>query len=130
MNKLNKTFVFILLMFGAMAFITACGGGDDHGHDHDNDHADHEHVDVDEGHDEAHHDDDADAKEAAYMCPMKCEGEKTYAEAGTCPKCKMDLELIADASTTQGEGHDEDGENHDGEEILHDHDGDGHADHD
>jgi hypothetical protein len=26
-----------------------------------------------------------------YQCPMKCEGEKTYAEAGKCPECDMDL---------------------------------------
>ena len=26
-----------------------------------------------------------------YYCPMKCEGEKTYAEKGNCPKCGMDL---------------------------------------
>lgn len=26
-----------------------------------------------------------------YACPMKCEGEKTYDKAGSCPKCKMDL---------------------------------------
>ncbi len=28
----------------------------------------------------------------AYQCPMKCEGEKTYEKAGSCPVCKMDLE--------------------------------------
>ena len=28
---------------------------------------------------------------ATYQCPMKCEGEKTYAQAGKCPKCGMDL---------------------------------------
>lgn len=27
----------------------------------------------------------------AWRCPMKCEGDKTYAEAGTCPVCKMEL---------------------------------------
>jgi transcription initiation factor IIE alpha subunit len=27
----------------------------------------------------------------AYMCPMKCEGEKTYANSGDCPKCGMEL---------------------------------------
>ena len=26
-----------------------------------------------------------------YQCPMKCEGEKTYDKAGTCPVCGMDL---------------------------------------
>lgn len=26
-----------------------------------------------------------------YYCPMKCEGDKTYSEKGSCPKCGMDL---------------------------------------
>ena len=30
-------------------------------------------------------------EKAAFACPMKCEGEKTYDKAGSCPKCKMDL---------------------------------------
>ncbi|MFH1320475.1 MAG: heavy metal-binding domain-containing protein [Bacteroidota bacterium] len=30
-------------------------------------------------------------KETAYICPMKCEGDKTYKEAGACPVCGMDL---------------------------------------
>ncbi|MCB9360094.1 MAG: hypothetical protein H6587_01045 [Flavobacteriales bacterium] len=29
--------------------------------------------------------------EAAYYCPMKCEGDKTYKEEGSCPVCGMDL---------------------------------------
>lgn len=28
----------------------------------------------------------------SYACPMKCEGDKTYSEVGTCAVCKMDLE--------------------------------------
>ena len=31
---------------------------------------------------------------APYQCPMKCEGEKEYAEKGSCPICKMDLKSI------------------------------------
>jgi hypothetical protein len=31
---------------------------------------------------------------AVWQCPMKCEGDKTYAEAGKCPVCGMDLEKI------------------------------------
>lgn len=31
---------------------------------------------------------------AVYQCPMQCEGEKTYSEAGSCPVCKMDLQPI------------------------------------
>ena len=29
--------------------------------------------------------------QAVYYCPMHCEGDKTYAEAGSCPVCGMDL---------------------------------------
>ncbi len=29
-----------------------------------------------------------------YSCPMKCEGAKTYPEAGNCPVCEMKLELV------------------------------------
>ena len=37
---------------------------------------------------------------AVYACPMDCEEGKTYAEAGTCPECKMDLKLVeAEAET-------------------------------
>ena len=32
--------------------------------------------------------------DVTYQCPMKCEGNKTYTEKGTCPKCKMDLEEV------------------------------------
>jgi len=28
---------------------------------------------------------------AAYMCPMECEGDKTYDHPGKCPICGMDL---------------------------------------
>lgn len=54
---------------------------------------------------------------AAYQCPMKCEGDKTYAEAGTCPTCKMDLKKVettndADkAEESKEENHDD--HNHD-----------------
>jgi len=30
-------------------------------------------------------------EKTSYACPMKCEGEKTYAKAGDCPKCGMHL---------------------------------------
>ncbi len=29
---------------------------------------------------------------AVYQCPMDCESGKTYADAGKCPVCGMDLE--------------------------------------
>ena len=31
-----------------------------------------------------------------YVCPMKCEGDKTYSKEGSCPVCKMDLVSTAD----------------------------------
>ncbi len=39
------------------------------------------------------------ASEKKYACPMQCEGDKTYAEAGKCPVCKMELEEVAMAET-------------------------------
>ncbi|WP_420402226.1 SCO family protein [Flagellimonas sp.] len=35
------------------------------------------------------------SSELAYTCPMKCESDKTYYEAGSCPVCKMDLMSLA-----------------------------------
>ena len=29
-----------------------------------------------------------------YQCPMKCEGDKTYAKAGKCPICNMALSKV------------------------------------
>lgn len=33
-------------------------------------------------------------KKEVYQCPMKCEGDKTYAKKGKCPACTMDLKLV------------------------------------
>lgn len=33
-------------------------------------------------------------KTMVYGCPMKCEGNKTYAKAGKCPICKMNLKAV------------------------------------
>ncbi|AWM15348.1 heavy metal transporter [Flavobacterium sediminis] len=44
-----------------------------------------------------------------YACPMKCEGDKTYDEAGSCPKCGMDLEAVEahdHSEMNHEEGHD------------------------
>lgn len=30
----------------------------------------------------------------AYQCPMQCEGDKTYDDAGSCPICNMDLKAV------------------------------------
>ena len=56
-----------LLAFGSLGF-TGCGSGADN--------------QVEATHELA---------EAAYQCPMKCEGDKTYADKGSCPECGMDL---------------------------------------
>ncbi len=52
-----------------------------------------------EEHAEEAHEEGADHKmaEAVYACPMDCEEGKTYAEAGTCPECKMDLKQKAES---------------------------------
>ena len=34
-----------------------------------------------------------------YQCPMKCEGEKTYAKPGKCPVCKMDRKALPKDAT-------------------------------
>jgi uncharacterized lipoprotein len=34
-----------------------------------------------------------------FACPMQCEGDKTYPQAGKCPVCKMDLREVAVAET-------------------------------
>ncbi len=39
-----------------------------------------------------------DVATATFQCPMKCEGDKTYAEAGACPTCKMDLKKVEEAN--------------------------------
>lgn len=45
-----------------------------------------------ESHESHEHDADSNEEHAdVYQCPMDCEKGKTYAEAGSCPVCKMDL---------------------------------------
>lgn len=36
----------------------------------------------------------------SYQCPMKCEGEKTFKESGSCAVCKMDLQVLEVATTS------------------------------
>ena len=44
--------------------------------------------------------------DAQYTCPMKCEGDKTYASADDkCGKCGMDLALVEEAKTQTEEEH-------------------------
>jgi transcription initiation factor IIE alpha subunit len=51
---------------------------------------------------------DTEAKVSAaktYACPMQCEGDKTYTEAGKCPVCKMELQEVALAETDSTHQH-------------------------
>lgn len=57
-----------------------------------------------------------DVQAMVYACPMKCEEEKTYAEAGQCPVCEMDLVAVASTETAPADSH-EDHDDHEG----HDH---------
>jgi hypothetical protein len=90
-RKLIITASAVLLFFGS-AIIISCGNQETgheeathEAHDHEGE-AVHEHV-------------------AEYSCPMKCEGEKTYTEAGKCPSCGMDLEAVAEAHEHEGHEH-------------------------
>ncbi len=50
-----------------------------------------------------------EAQAAVYYCPMKCEGDKTYSEPGSCPVCGMDLvkeDADAEHEMESHEGHD------------------------
>lgn len=49
------------------------------------------------------HDHEAEMATATYQCPMKCEADKTYPEAGACPVCKMDLKELEVAVETETE---------------------------
>ena len=77
-----KKTILILATAGVFALgttlISGCGNSD---HQHKEE-ATHEHH---EG--EVH-------EHEAYQCPMKCEGDKTYEEEGTCPKCNMKLAKV------------------------------------
>ena len=73
-----------LMAFALLAF-TACGSNDQQD-DSKGEHHEQMHSDSTGTMHEAH--------AAAYQCPMKCEGDKTYAEAGKCPVCKMDLKAV------------------------------------
>ena len=35
--------------------------------------------------------DQANQTRSKYVCPMKCEGDKTYDKPGNCPVCNMKL---------------------------------------
>jgi len=56
-------------------------------------HSNHETHTHGEGHHQAHGHGrgSSSSSGAVYQCPMKCEGDKTYASPGLCPVCNMHL---------------------------------------
>jgi len=49
----------------------------------------------DHGSDEHSHNSDTEhQKVKKYICPMKCEGDKTYDAPGKCPVCNMNLTMV------------------------------------
>ena len=42
------------------------------------------------------------ANTGKYYCPMKCEGDKTYDQPGTCPVCEMYLVPVEDNESASG----------------------------
>jgi hypothetical protein len=50
------------------------------------------------------HNHEAGEVHATYSCPMDCEKGKTYAEAGKCPVCEMDLVAVTETMEDH-EGH-------------------------
>lgn len=87
-----------MLAFALMLLVTACGG-------------DKQEQQKDAGQQEMKQGEQA----ASFYCPMKCEGEKTYTEMGSCPVCGMDLVETADATEGDShEGHDHGDGDHEG----------------
>ena len=77
------TGIAMLFVIGSATFI-GCGNSENHDADH------HEHAEGDD-----HHEHAEDSHEhAKYQCPMKCEGDKTFDEAGDCSVCGMELKEI------------------------------------
>lgn len=68
----SSAFVIIILFFAG------CGNKNEHSPEQHNQHSN-----------------------AGYICPMRCEGEKTYAQPGQCPVCNMNLELKLSDATVQ-----------------------------
>ncbi|MCB2206426.1 hypothetical protein KQI65_16905 [bacterium] len=99
-----KTTFFAML--AAIMLFTACGGGESDKQDEGMQNEGTEQMDS-----------NGEATQAVFYCPMKCEGEKTYAEPGTCPVCGMDLVEQGAAD----DGHMEDGHMHEGDHEGHDH---------
>lgn len=82
MKKINL-FISLILFLGIV--LTSCNDAKKESHKKEEstmEHGDHEDEKSDK------------VAMAKYQCPMKCEGDKTYDKAGSCPVCKMDLKEV------------------------------------
>jgi ABC-type nickel/cobalt efflux system permease component RcnA len=79
-----------ILAIGLLTLTVSCKDKEVHDHEHDTMHSEEMQMESHEGHDHSKMEETA----AAYYCPMKCEGDKTYDKAGECPKCGMDLVIV------------------------------------
>ncbi len=80
-------FSFLLAFTALVLSLASCGGSDSQNHDQDHQQ------------DTSKVDTTANAQPKGeegvlYYCPMKCEGEKQYHQAGECVVCEMDLRKV------------------------------------
>jgi hypothetical protein len=92
MKKVILTISTVALSFCTLTVLNSCGNPGEQPHD--------EQVEETDVHQHA----------ALFQCPMLCEGDKTYAEAGKCPSCGMDMEEVEEHE--HAEEHDHEGEDH------------------
>ena len=95
MKRMGTTRSLMAMLAGVSLLVvafwaTGCGDADHNGHDHGS--ADEE---------------VAPEVATAYYCPMRCEGDTTYDEPGTCPVCEMNL-VAVDAESDGHADHDHD----------------------
>lgn len=82
-KQLSTIGTVLLFTVGSITFI-GCGNEENH---------ESEHMEQMDG-DEHHEDMEMSDEHTMYQCPMKCEADKMYEEAGSCPKCGMDLKEV------------------------------------
>lgn len=75
-SKWRITLISSFFLFGSL-FFTACGGGEE------------------QSKKEEDKKEEKESKElTGFICPMQCEGEKTYDEQRDCPECGMELKPV------------------------------------
>ncbi len=89
MKKQVKSLILAGCIVCGGTFMTSCGGSQQKEHEHQQEEV-HDHGKMEQ--------EKKAGKEQAeltgYICPMQCEGEKTYEETGKCPECGMDLKPV------------------------------------